>query len=254
MYEGLIQAQRTWSVGELARETGLTVRTLHHYDECGLLRPSERTQAGHRRYAARDLERLYRIVALRGLGLKLGEIRGLLDGEGDLAGTVRRQLDQVERRIEAHRRLRAVLLRILDTLDDRPEPDVGDILQAIEVTKMVERYYTPEQLERLAGRRQRLGDDRIKELEREWAEVYAGLRAEMEAGTDPADPRLRGFAERADELIRMFTAGEADIAQSLANMWRNEDPETVSRGTADRELVDYFGRVQAAARGGAPGS
>ena len=120
-----MHAQRTWSVGELARETGLTVRTLHHYDECGLLRPSERTQAGHRRYVERDLERLYRIVALRGLGLKLGEIRGLLDGEGDLAGTVRRQLDQVEGRIEAHRRLRALLLRILDRLDDRSDPTSG---------------------------------------------------------------------------------------------------------------------------------
>ena len=254
MYEGLVHAQRTWSVGELARETGLTVRTLHHYDKCGLLRPSERTQAGHRRYVERDLERLYRIVALRGLGLKLGEIRGLLDGEGDLAGTVRRQLDQVEGRIEAHRRLRALLLRILDRLDDLSDPDVGDILQAIEVTKMVERYYTPEQLERLAGRREQLGGDRIKEVEREWGEIYAGLRAEMEAGTDPGDPRLRGFADRANELIGMFTGGDADIAESLADMWRNEDPETVSRGMADRELVHYFGRVQAAARRGAAGS
>jgi DNA-binding transcriptional MerR regulator len=58
-----------WSVGELASATGVTVRTLHHHDEIGLLAPSERTPAGHRRYSGEDLRRLYRIVVLRGLGL-----------------------------------------------------------------------------------------------------------------------------------------------------------------------------------------
>jgi hypothetical protein len=53
------------TVGHLARATGLTVRTLHHWDEIGLLRPAERSGAGHRRYSAEDVERLYRIVALR---------------------------------------------------------------------------------------------------------------------------------------------------------------------------------------------
>ena len=48
-----------WSVGELARATGVTVRALHHYDEVGLLAPSARTAAGHRRYSDEDLRRLY---------------------------------------------------------------------------------------------------------------------------------------------------------------------------------------------------
>jgi len=64
----------TWSIGELAGQTGLTVRTLRHYDELGLARPSRRTAAGHRRYAAEDVRRLHRIVALRGFGFALPEI------------------------------------------------------------------------------------------------------------------------------------------------------------------------------------
>jgi MerR family transcriptional regulator, thiopeptide resistance regulator len=55
----------TWSIGELAARTGLTVRTLRHYDEIALARPSHRTSAGHRRYDDADLRRLHRIVALR---------------------------------------------------------------------------------------------------------------------------------------------------------------------------------------------
>jgi len=78
-----------WKVGELARATGLTVRALHHYDELGLLVPSERTFAGYRLYGDRDVRRLYRIVALRGLGLRLDEIAEVIDGAGlDLNETV----------------------------------------------------------------------------------------------------------------------------------------------------------------------
>ena len=66
-------------VGELATATGLTVRTLHYYEEIGLLDPPERTPAGHRLYSADDVERLYRVSVLRGLGLPLGEIKKALD-------------------------------------------------------------------------------------------------------------------------------------------------------------------------------
>jgi DNA-binding transcriptional MerR regulator len=58
--------EHVWSIGELAAATGLTVRTLHHYDEIGLARPSLRTHAGHRRYTATDVRRLHRVLALRG--------------------------------------------------------------------------------------------------------------------------------------------------------------------------------------------
>jgi DNA-binding transcriptional MerR regulator len=50
----------TWTVGELAVQTGLTVRTLHHYDDIGLARSSRRSSAGHRRYTAGDVRRLHR--------------------------------------------------------------------------------------------------------------------------------------------------------------------------------------------------
>ena len=61
-------------VGQLAAETGLSVRTLHHYDRCGLLRPSARTPSGYRCYRPEDVERLYRIRALQALGLSLAEV------------------------------------------------------------------------------------------------------------------------------------------------------------------------------------
>src|ERR1700745_3394257 len=66
-------------VGELARRTRLTIRTLHHYDEIGLLRPSLPPAAGHRLYTAGDVARLQQVLSLRQLGFALEEIRDCLN-------------------------------------------------------------------------------------------------------------------------------------------------------------------------------
>src|SRR6202045_4295563 len=67
------------TVGRLAELSGVTVRTLHHYDEIGLVRPSARTAAGYRAYSAGDVERLREVLAYRRLGFGLREIADLVD-------------------------------------------------------------------------------------------------------------------------------------------------------------------------------
>lgn len=130
---------RRWKVGELARATGLTVRALHHYDEIGLFVPSERTSAGHRLYAEREVERLYRILALRRLGLRLDEIAALLDDESvSLVETVRRHLEQVERELENRRRLLERLRGLLDALERSIEPSAEQFIQILEAMTVVE--------------------------------------------------------------------------------------------------------------------
>lgn len=77
-----------WRIGQLAAATGVTVRSLHHYDEIRLLVPSERTTGGHRLYSETDVQRLYRILALRRLGFALAEIESVLNaGQPDLRET-----------------------------------------------------------------------------------------------------------------------------------------------------------------------
>jgi hypothetical protein len=68
----------------------------------------------------------------------------------------------------------------------------------------------------------------------------------MDAGTDPADPKLRPLAERARELVAMFTGGDPGITSALEEMWGKEDPGQVSHGMVDAGLWDYYGKVQAA--------
>src|SRR4051812_5085927 len=130
----------SWKVGELARRAGLTVRTLHHWDAIGLVVPSERTGAGHRVYSDADVRRLYRVVALRGLGLSLDEVGRLVDSGGDgLADTIRLQMDRLDASVESALRLRARLVALLEAVDTAS----GD--QVMEVIEMTTQYYTPEQ-------------------------------------------------------------------------------------------------------------
>src|SRR5579875_3012637 len=89
-----------WRIGQLATASGLSVRALRHYDELGLLVPAERTGSGYRMYSAVEVQRLYRITALRRLGLGLEAIAAALDGDAaDLASVIRRQREAVVREL-----------------------------------------------------------------------------------------------------------------------------------------------------------
>jgi len=231
-----------WKIGELARRTGLTVRTLHHYDEIGLLSPAERSDGGHRVYDEAGVQRLYRIVSLRSLGFPLDAIKEALDSERfDPRAAVDDHIERLETQVAREQQL----LQTLRALRGRLGAD--DFLTAIEELTMRERYYTPEQLEQLEQRRQELGEEKIREVEAEWAEIFATLRVELDAGTDPADPKLRPIGERARELLAMFTGGDPRIQASLKKMYETEGPEKASRGMADPEVFEYLAQVRAAA-------
>lgn len=239
---------RSYRIGELARHAGVTVRALHHYDSLGLLSPSERTSGGHRLYAAADVERLYRLLALRGLGLPLEEVAALLDDDrGGAAGTVRRHLSRVEHQLDALAALRTRLSRLLGALDGGEE-STRWFLDALEAMSMFEKYYTPEQLEQLEQRRQALGEDAIKSVEQDWKDLYAEVRAHREGGTDPADPAVQALVRRSGELIRMFTGGDPGIEAGLKRMYEQEGPARASRGVADPADLEYLERARAASR------
>ena len=93
-------------IGEMAKATGVTVRTLHHYDRIGLLAPAERSDAGYRLYTDAALGRLYRIRALQGMGFTLAEIGDelLRDGE-DPRPALRRHIERLDERARLAERL-----------------------------------------------------------------------------------------------------------------------------------------------------
>ncbi|HUF97751.1 MAG TPA: phosphoribosylaminoimidazolesuccinocarboxamide synthase [Ilumatobacter sp.] len=127
---------KTWTVGELAEQAGVSVRALHHYDEIGLLTPA-RSAAGHRWYTESDLARLTQVVALRSLGLSLDEIRRCLDSGEALTATLIRQLRELELRVAQATALRDRLATVVAQLQSGRNPDNYDLMTLIGDTKMI---------------------------------------------------------------------------------------------------------------------
>src|SRR5688500_10716567 len=97
---------RPLKVGELAKRTGLTVRTLHHYEAVGLLKPSLRTESGHRLFTTTDVARLQQVLSFRQLGFSLEEIRSCLGRRGTLPlEVIRLHVNRLREQIELQRTL-----------------------------------------------------------------------------------------------------------------------------------------------------
>src|SRR5947209_12945433 len=135
-------------VGELARRTGLTIRTLHHYDEIGLLKPSLHTEAGHRLYTAGDVARLQQVVSLRQLGFSLEEVRDCLHRpDFSPLEVIRLHVARLRDQIVLQQGLCERLEALAACLRTAGEVSADEFLRTIEVMTMIENYYTPEQLE-----------------------------------------------------------------------------------------------------------
>jgi len=193
-------------VGELAAAAGLTVRTLHHYDSIGLLRPSARSDAGYRLYDRDDVARLHQIQALRAFGMGLADIGLYLDSPaGSPLAVVARQLDALDRRIAEAARMREQLQRLHTELAGGGRPDLSTWLHSLELMTMYERYFTQDELARLP-----LYHDEA-------------VRAQF-----------KGLVDEARELIRTQVAPESDAAAAFGRRWL----DTFGRGTGgDADLA-----------------
>ncbi|GAA5068078.1 MerR family transcriptional regulator [Nocardia callitridis] len=126
-------------VGELATVAGLTVRTLHYYDEIGLLSPSGRSASGHRLYSRDDVQRLYRIGLLRGLGLRLDEVAAALDDpDWDLSQAMRTHIAQLDRTLAVEHRLRQRLTTMAATVIEQRSLGTRELLDTLEDMTMLD--------------------------------------------------------------------------------------------------------------------
>ncbi|WP_436533908.1 MerR family transcriptional regulator [Actinoplanes sp. HUAS TT8] len=194
------ETQREWRVGELARITRVTVRALHHYDRLGLLVPSARTAGGHRCYTGDDVRKLHVILALRGFGLSLSQIRDTLgEASGDPAGLLRRQLAETEERIRRGMSLRGRLLGVLGALEAMDEPSTSEFLQLIEEMTTMSQPLTPDQIAEMQRKRQEfaasLSPDELAELSRRRTEAAAAMTPEQVAAMQAERARWMPTAE-----------------------------------------------------------
>jgi MerR family transcriptional regulator, thiopeptide resistance regulator len=243
-------------IGTVAQASGLSVRTLHHWDSIGLLSPAGRTPSGHRVYTDADVGRLYQIMALRQLGLGLDTISAALDGGADVALVVSDHLAAVDRSLTSLTELRTQLLRIESELAEDGLVDVATLLGAIaaiddtrpERERVLREHLTDEQLQHLATAAQDVGPAAPYLLEIEWPSLYARADELRLGGVAPDDPAMQEIARKMNELSVRF-GGKADGSSTgVTSAWRDDlvamsgDPQAVEKGWGD--LAEYVERAR----------
>lgn len=175
------------TVGAAAAHVGVTVRTLHHWDAIGLVRPSGRTSGGYRLYSPADVARVHRVLIYRELGLPLDDIGELLDAPAvDMTGPLRQQRAELVRRISRLQAMVDAVDRMIDAASS------GILLSAEEQVAIFGQRWEPSSV---AGARERWGDTP------QWVQY-----AERAAGMTPED-----WQRVADDV----TALENDLAAAV---------------------------------------
>ena len=216
--------------GELAKLTGITVRALHHYDELRLVVPSERTEAGYRKYTDEDVLRLQEVLVFRELGLPLAEIAAVLD-------------DPEHRRAEAlrkHRELiaakRGRLDAMLAAIDAALEIEEGRVMEEDQVKSLFEGFdheaYADDAEQRWGDtdaykesqrRTKRYGKAEWDAIRREGEAIYARFAELLREGAAPGDARVRGVVEaHRAHIDRWFYPCSPKMQRGLAELYVND--------------------------------
>ncbi|MGS0892090.1 MerR family transcriptional regulator [Burkholderia stagnalis] len=226
-------------VGELAKRSGLTVRTLHHYHAIGLLTPSARADNGYRLYDRDDIARLHQIQALRRFGLSLAEIGDYLNRPGaSLVDLVAKQIALLDRQLAQTARLRDRLASLHAQLAAGTEPELADWLTTLELMTVYDKYFSEEELARLPMyRKSQTGDA-------EWIALVGEVRALHDAGVPPEDARVRTLADRWMALLVRDTNNDPRLLAKL-NLMHEREPSMQAQVGITTALRDYV--LQAAA-------
>ena len=224
-------------VGELAKRAGLTVRTLHHYEQTGLLTPSARSEAGYRLYNLSAVQRLHMIKALAQAGLTLATIKDYLDRQTlSLPELLTQQIDTLNAQLRDVGRLRDRLLVLREALASGNEPDLESWLQTLELMKMYDRWFSQQELAALPFAAQ---DEQRAQA---WRELTEEVQTLMASGCPTDSPQAMRLATRWMERLEQDTAGKPEFLTRLNEM-HSVEPQMQAQTGITPEMTDYITRA-----------
>lgn len=217
-----------FTVGELSRLTGLTVRALHHYDEIGLVRPSQRTAAGYRLYDEADALRLQQVMVLRELGVPLDQIGAAIDATTDRAALLRKhRAALVDKRGRLDRMLAAVdaALGVLEKGKTQMQSEDFKAMfdgfdPADHEAEARERWGHTEAYQESARRAKQYGKPEWEAIRNESEAIYARLAKLMQQGAAGSDPAVQAAVEdHRQHIERWFYPCSSQMHKGLGEMY-----------------------------------
>lgn len=223
-----------YTVGELARISGVSVRTLHHYDRIGLLAPAHVAANGYRLYRRPQLLRLQEILFCRAVGMPLKDIADHLDRPGDPVARLREHRAAIAREIEERTAMLATLDATIAHLKGEHDMTIDDLYRPFAPEKQAEyeawliEKYGPDMKERIRAAQARYEAAPEGEMRRHMERlrlIEADLVQAFEAGVEAGDAVLGPMLERHRHWVGAAwgRACEPAAYAGLAGIYRHPD-------------------------------
>lgn len=222
------------TVGDVARRTGLTVRTLHHYDKIGLVKPSGRSESGYRLYNARDIERLHSVLSLKQLGLSLDAIGVALTGNGIAPlELIERQITEVERAIEYFQARQENLKLLHDALANNVvrQDNTDALLAGVRLMATYQDFLPGHSIRTLLGK--------WRQARSRWEPIAAALGRCQLAETPVDMPEVQRLAQQWMNVAMAVFGGQLSTVLQWARMHRAA-PDTAAHAGLDPTLLAYL--------------
>lgn len=219
-------------VGELAASAQLTVRTLHHYDAIGLLKPSARSEAGYRLYTRADIARLHAILALRQLGFGLADMAKVFADRGaDLPAVLAQQIESLHQQMAQGQALLARLELLQTQLATGTAPPLSEWLSTLSRMSTYGRYFSPAELQQILTRQ--------PESATAWAALFKDVQTAMDQGVLPTAPAAQPLAQRWLALMFAWMGGDYELMGRWGQMHRAE-PAVYGHQALSPEMVQFI--------------
>lgn len=245
-YEEVREA--VYTVRKLSRLTGITVRTLHYYDEIGLLKPTSIGGNGYRYYGEDALVRLQQILFFREMDLGLQPIREILDAPGfDQAEALKAHRSALQARIGRLKALVQTIDATLEHLEEGTTMSSQDMFagfseeQQAAYAREAEELYDPELVRESNRRWASYSQDEKQAVMQEMGQVYTDLAAL--SGRDPADPAVQAVMARWHQSIRRFYEPAPEVLRGLGELYNQDARFTANFDRVQPGLAAYAQRA-----------
>jgi DNA-binding transcriptional MerR regulator len=245
---------RLLTVGELARKSGVTVRTLQYYDKIGLLIPSEYSEGGRRMYSRGDILRLHQILFLKSLGFSLKEIRDRLlptESTAELKKVLTHHKEVLLAQITQIQEAVNLIEKVIEEIRSGSEIAIERLFVIMEATRrgnpysFMLRYFSKDQMEYFLNRFEN-NEDIVVDFEKKLRELTAELIELYQQNEEPEGSAGQNLASKWWDLLMVLTEGDPDLIRNIFALGADENNWPSDIQNLKEAMMSFLGRALSA--------